>query len=352
MEIKKLVQTLPKAELHIHLEGAMNPATTLKLANKHAHLGFVNTIEALQNSCGFKSFEDFRRYYRVCMELIRSEEDFSQVVYEYGRDMLAQNIRYSEVYLSIYQHLHLQGKDLDLADVPRGIKAGSQRARAEFGVEIQWILGIPRKRHFSGQNPSSFDSTIAETVLEYAIQGQEYGVIGIGLGGNEVGAPPHPFKDVFQQAKQMGLCSLPHAGETAGPKSVWGAINELQADRICHGVRAIEDMKLVDELVNRQIPLDICPPSNICINIYPSLSQHPIYKLDKLGVKITINSDDPTLFGTSLCDEYLTLAREFGYTAKDLVRFAENSFQASCAPPDLKKKYLSEVANWQKQIQA
>jgi adenosine deaminase len=352
MELEKLVQALPKAELHIHLEGALNPATTLKLAHKYAQLGFVTELEALQSADGFASFEDFRRYYGVCMELMRSADDFAQVVYEYGRDMQAQNIRYSEVYLSIYQHLHLQGKDLDLADVLSGIQAGRQRARTEFGVEIQWIFGIPRKRHFSGPNSSSFDPTIAETVLAYAIQGQEHGVIGIGLGGNEVGAPPHPFKDVFEQAKQMGLCSLPHAGETAGPKSVWGAINELQADRICHGVRAIEDLKLVAELIKRQIPLDICPTSNICINIYPSMSQHPIYELDKLGIQITINSDDPTLFGTSLCDEYMVLAREFGYTAKDLVRFATNSFQVSCAPPDLKKKYLSEVTDWQKQIQA
>ena len=350
MELHKLVKTLPKAELHVHLEGAINLENTLKLAHKYANRGLVNEIEALQNSVSFKSFGDFRRYYRACMELMRSEEDFSLVVYEHGRNMLKQNIRYSEVYISIYQHLHLHGKNLILENFLSGLETGRQRARDEFGVEIQWIFGIPRNRHFNGTNSKSFDPKIAETVLEYAILGQEYGVIGIGLGGNEVGAPPHPFKDVFQKAKQMGLRSIPHAGETEGANSVWGAINELQADRVCHGIRSIEDMQLIEQLIERQIPLDICPTSNICINIYPSIKQHPFYELDKLGIKVTINSDDPSLFNTSLCDEYIVLAKEFEYTANDLVRFAKNSFQASYAPTELKQKYLKEVTNWWQQI--
>lgn len=351
IELHELVKTLPKAELHVHLEGAINPETTLKLAHKYEHLGLVNEVKTLQNAGNFKDFDNFRKHYRICMELMRSEEDFSLVVYEYGQNMLAQNIRYSEMYISIYQHLHLHGKDLSLANVLSGINAGRQRARDDFGVEIQWTFGIPRNRHFAGGNPKSFDPTIAEAVLEYAIQGQAYGVIGIGLGGNEVDAPAYPFRDVFQKAKEMGLRSIPHAGETDGANSVREAINELQADRICHGVRSIEDMQLVEQLVERQIHLDICPTSNISINIYPSMKQHPFYELDQLGIKVTINTDDPSLFNTSLCDEYLILEKEFGYTANDFVRFAKNSFQASFAQPELKKKYLKEVENWRQQIQ-
>ena len=346
MELDKLVKTLPKAELHIHLEGAIEPVTALKLAHKYAHLGLVNDVENLQEVGTYQGFEDFRSYYQICMQLMRSPEDFALVVYECGREMMNQNIRYSEMYVSIYQHLHFWEKDLQLHDVFDGLHMGCQKAHDDFGVEIQWIFGIPRHRHFIGDGPGNFDPTIATAVLDYALQGRDYGVIGIGLGGNEVGAPPQPFRHVFQQAKQSGLRSIPHAGETAGANSVWGAINELGADRIGHGVRAIEDMDLVKELVDRQIPLDICPTSNISLNIYPTMQQHPFCELDRLGVNVTINSDDPSLFGSSLCDEYIIVAREFGYTINDLVRFAKNSIQASYATTESKAKYLLEIDKW------
>jgi aminodeoxyfutalosine deaminase len=346
MELAELVRSLPKAELHIHLEGAIVPATALMLAHKYSHLGLVNKVELLQESVTSQSYKDFHSYYQICMQLMRSADDFALVVYECGRDMMKQNIRYREMYISIYQHLHLWGKNLQLRDVFDGLLIGRQKALDDFGVEMQWIFGIPRHRHFYGDNPKMFDPTIATTVLDYALQGREYGVIGIGLGGNEIGSPPDPFKNVFQRAKQMGLQSIPHAGETEGADSVWGAIDELQADRICHGVRSIEDRNLVKELAERQIPLDICPTSNIRLNIYPTMRQHPFRQLDELGVFVTINSDDPSLFGISLCDEYITVAREFGYTINDLVRFAKNSIQASYATVELKSKYLREIEIW------
>jgi len=348
MKLDGLVKTLPKAELHVHLEGAIDPTTALKLAHKYSHLGFVDDVELLQRSVEFRSYENFRSYYQIYMQLIRSADDFALVAYECGRDMMNQNIRYREMYISIYQHLHLSGKKLHLREVFDGLLVGRQKARDDFGVEIQWIFGIPRHRHFNGSNPRMFDPTIATTVLDYAIQGRDYGVIGIGLGGNEVDAPPHPFSNVFQKAKQMGLRSIPHAGETEGANSVWGAIKELQADRICHGVRAIEDMNLVKELVECQIPLDICPTSNINLNIYPTMQEHPFRKLDQMGVIVTINSDDPSLFKISLCDEYIAIAREFGYKIGDLVRFAKNSIKASYAANDLKARYFWEVDEWEK----
>ena len=346
MELDKLVKTLPKAELHVHLEGAIPPKVALELAHKYSHLGFVDTVEAMQESISFKSFEGFHSYYKVCMQLIRSAEDFALVIYESGRDMMNQNIRYREVYVSIYQHLHIWKKDLLIQDIFNGLAEGRQKARSDFDVEMQWIFGIPRNRHFSGNNPRVFDPTIATNVLNYVLQGQEYGVIGIGLGGNEVDAPPEPFSYIFQQAKQNGLRSIPHAGETEGAKSVKGAINELQADRVCHGVRSIEDMNVVRELIERQIPLDICPSSNVSLNIYPTIKEHPFRKLDEAGVKVTINSDDPSIIGSSLCDEYSVVAKEFGYSVNDLIRFARNSFQASFATNTLKEKYISEINSW------
>jgi len=348
MKLDELVKTLPKAELHVHLEGAIEPTTALILANKYLQLGLIENVKDLQGRVEFKSYENFHSYYQTCMQLMRSADDFALVVYECGRDMMNQNIRYREMYISIYQHLQLWGKSLHLRDVLDGLLVGSRKARADFGVEMQWIFGIPRHRHFSGSDSRIFDPTIANTVLDYAIKGREYGVIGIGLGGNEVDAPPHPFSNVFQRAKQMGLRSIPHAGETEGASSVWGAIKKLQADRICHGVRSIEDVNLVNELVDRQIPLDICPTSNIRLNIYPTMRDHPFCKLDEMGVTVTISSDDPSLFGISLCDEYTAIASEFGYEIGDLVRFARNSIQASYAADELKASYFWEVDEWEK----
>lgn len=348
MNLDELVRTLPKAELHIHLEGAIPSTTALKLAHKYSHLGVVERVESLQRSVTFQNFEDFHSYYQLCMQLIRSAEDFALVVYESGRDMMHQNIRYREVYISIYQHLHVWEKNLHFQDVIDGITVGRQKARDDFGVEMQWIFGIPRNRHFSGSNPRVFDPTIANVILDYAIQGQKHGVIGIGLGGNEVDAPPEPFRDIFQKAKQIGLRSIPHAGETSGASSVLGAIKELQADRICHGVRSTEDKNVVNKLVERQIPLDICPTSNIRLKVYPKTSQHPFRDLDQLGVCVTINSDDPSIIGSTLCDEYIAVAREFGYTINDLVRFARNSINVSFATIELKTKCLQEIEQWEK----
>jgi adenosine deaminase len=280
--------------------------------------------------------------------LIRSAEDFALVVYECGRDMMNQNIRYREIYVSIYQHIHLFGKNLTIQDILDGLSIGYQKASDDFGVEMQWIFGIPRNRHFSGYNPRVFDPTIATTVVGYANRGQKYGVIGIGLGGDEKDSPAKPFRNIFLQAKEKGLRSIPHAGESDGADSVFGAIKELHADRICHGVRSIENKKVVNELIERQIPLDICPTSNVSLNIYPSMSHHPFRELDELGVTVTINSDDPLIFGSSLCNEYITLAKVFNYSINDLVRFSRNSIQASFAPTELKTKYLWQIDEWEK----
>lgn len=348
MNLDELVKTLPKAELHIHLEGAIPSTTALKLAHKYSYLGLADAMESMQETASFTSYEDFHSYYQLCMKLIRSAEDFALVVYESGRDMMKQNIRYREMYISVYQHLHVWEKNLHFQDILDGITIGRQKAREDFGVEMQWIFGIPRNRHFSGNSPRIFNPTIANNVLDYALQGREHGVIGIGLGGNEVGAPPEPFGYVFQKAKQMGMRSIPHAGETGGADSVWGAIKELQADRICHGVRSIEDMNVVKELIEREIPLDICPTSNIRLGIYPTMRQHPFSELDRSGVNVTINSDDPYIIGSSLCDEYISVAREFGYKINDLVRFARNSIQASHSTNERKSKYLLEIEEWEK----
>jgi aminodeoxyfutalosine deaminase len=207
-----------------------------------------------------------------------------------------------------------------------------------------WVFDIARNACF--RKDGSFDPFPADRTLEFALRGRDLGVVGFGLGGYEVGAPPEPFADVFRRAKAAGLLSVPHAGETVGPASVWGAVQSLQADRIGHGVRALEDPALVDLLGAQQIPLEINPTSNICLHVYPDYDSHPFPALDRLGLLVTVNSDDPPLFNTTLVDEYAVVAAEFGYDRAGLARIARNAFAVSGAPEGVKRALLGEFDRW------
>ena len=171
-------------------------------------------------------------------------------------------------------------------------------------------------------------------------------MVGFGLGGYEVNAPAEPFEHAFLEAKEEGLLSVPHAGETEGAHSVWAAVKNLKADRIGHGVRCIEDKKLVQYLADKQIPLEINPTSNICLHVYETFAEHPFRELDQAGVLVTVNSDDPPLFNTNLCQEYLVLAEEFGYGKADLIRIARNAFQVCGLGETEKSLLLQEFDRW------
>jgi aminodeoxyfutalosine deaminase len=341
--VTQFIQALPKAELHLHLEGAIHPQTVLSLARRHNQTLPATSLEELQRWFVFTDFQHFRQICRVMKDLLQTPEDFALIAYECGHDMAAQNIRYREVSVTAYAHTHYLNKDLTIDDILQGLEAGRQQARQEFGVEIRWIFDIPRNRSFP---EGRYDPRPAEQTLEHVLAGKAFGVIGLGLAGDEVNAPPAPFAPVFQAAKAAGLLSLPHAGETQGPASIWGAIDDLQADRIGHGVRAIEDPALVAELHRRNIPLEVNLTSNICLHVYDHPAQHPLPQLDRQGLKLTLNSDDPPLFNTNLCQEYQLLVDHFGYTRADLIRLARNALEVCGAEPPLKARLLQEFDAW------
>jgi aminodeoxyfutalosine deaminase len=344
-QLTSFIQNMPKAEIHIHLEGAIQPGTLLKLAQRHKKLNSLpsNSEAGLRRWFRFTSFPHFIEIYMIIQDLIRTADDFALIVYENGADMAAQNIRYREITVTPFIHTDYQDKGLSIDDLLRGLEDGRSRAKSDFGVEMRWVFDIPRNISFDN---GRYDPHPAEKTLSYALEGQQAGVVGFGLGGNEVGAPPEPFAHAFAKAKDNGLLSVPHAGETVGPESVWGSLKALQADRIGHGVRAMEDPKLLATLQARQIPLEINPSSNICLNVYPSLAAHPFRQLDEQGLLVTVNSDDPPLFNTSLVQEYAILANEFGYDAAGLARIARNAFVACRAEPSVKKELLHEFDSW------
>jgi len=264
--------------------------------------------------------------------------------------MAQQNIRYRELTITPYTHLQLQDKGLTVDDLLDGLERGRAQAQADFGVEMRWVFDIPRNTSFpsgyASQRGEKYIAQVADATLEYAVTGQDRGVVGLGLGGYEVGAPPYPFAHAFAEARVEGLLSVPHAGETMGPESVWGAVEALQAQRIGHGVRAIEDPALLQMLKERQIVLEINPTSNICLHVYRSLAEHPFPHLDRMGLLVTVNSDDPPLFNTSLTQEYQVLADTFGYEQADLARIARNGFVACGAPSTVKEQMLAEFDAW------
>ena len=355
-ELTAFIAAMPKAEIHIHLEGSIHPRTVLALARRHNMLDTLpaTDLDGLQRWFTFTNFDHFVDIYFVIAELLRTPEDFATIVHDCGKDMAAQNIRYRELTFTPYIHTHLIDKGLKIEDLLAGLEEGRQRARKEFGVEMRWIFDVPRNASFDDDRvareripvEATYDPAPAEITLEYALQGRKVGVIGFGLGGNEVDAPPKPFAHAFRTALAHGLLSAPHAGETMGADSVWGAINDLGAARIGHGVRAIEDPALLTLLKERQIPLEINPTSNVCLHVYRSLAEHPFPHLDRMGLMVTVNSDDPPLFNTTLNQEYGVLAGAFGYGKADLARVARNAFVACAAPEPLKTELLAEFDQW------
>ncbi len=332
MNLHRLIHHMPKAELHIHLEGAIEPATLLRLAERNRVALPADTVEGLQSWFTFSNFAHFVDIYLAIQSCLRSADDFSLIVYELGADMARQNIRYREATVTPYTHL-LQDKGLAAEDIIAGLEDGRRRARRDFGVELRWILDIHRNLDM----PATAEVT-TQLVLDWA----DRGVVALGLGGNEATAPSAPFAPYFERIKAAGLASAPHAGEIAGPQSVWSALRDLQADRIGHGVRSIEDPHLLAVLHERQIPLEVNPTSNICLGVYRSFQQHPIIHLLRMGLCVTVNSDDPPLFNTSLTQEYQRLAETFGLTEDDIQRLVLNAVRSTFLPVEERRRMEEE----------
>jgi adenosine deaminase len=229
-----------------------------------------------------------------------------------------------------------QDKGLTPDDLIAGLDAGRAAIRRMFGVEVAWIIDIPRNLSFN-RITGLYNGKASGPTVDMALAWKDRGVVALGLGGYELGAPPEPFAAAFDRARAGGLHSIPHAGEHVGPEGVWGAIRSLQAERIGHGVRAIEDPELVAYLVEHQIPLEINPSSNIRLGVYPDFGSHPLRQFWDAGVYVTVNSDDPPLFNTTLNQEYRLLIDAFGFGVNELEQVSLNALRVSFLPDERKK---------------
>ncbi len=331
MSIQEFARRIPKAELHVHLEGAIRPATLLELAERNRVQLPASDVKGLREFYRFRGFAHFLNVYVTITQCLRTPEDYALIAYEFGSDCARQNIRYAEATFTIATNARLTGLPWDT--ILERLNAGRERAREEFGVDWRWVFDISRN-HPETQN----------NVLDMILAAGDQGVVALGLGGPEADFPPQLFTDAFTRAKELGLPRVPHAGEMLGAESIWTALRQLHADRLGHGVRAVEDPRLVAYLRERQIPLEVCPTSNVRLGVYPDYTAHPLRTLWDDGVFVTVNSDDPPLFGADLNREYQVLVEHFAFSADELERVSRNALHACFLPETDKTRLEAEFS--------
>jgi len=330
VKLEQFIRRMPKVELHVHLEGSIRPETLLTLAENNKVKLPVTSLEEMRAWYQFSDFAHFIEIYFAICDCIRTPDDFELIAFEFLKHQAEENIRYSEVIFTPYTHRDHVPFDEQLAAINRARK----RAEADYGICIGLVPD------WSRQMRPIEDSL---HVADWAVENMSHGIIGLGLGGPEVDNPPEIFSRTFERAREAGLPGLPHAGETEGPRSIWGAINALSAVRIGHGVRCLEDPELVAFLREKQIPLDVSPTSNVCLGVVPTMADHPLPKLLDEGLLVTINSDDPPMFDTTLTDEYLRIVETFDFTKEDIKRFVMNGIRSSLLPPDAQQSLEKNV---------
>jgi adenosine deaminase/aminodeoxyfutalosine deaminase len=315
---------LPKAELHLHLEGSIDPATLVELRRRH---GKTCTLAEVQSLYRYQDFSGFLMAFKAVTEDLETPADYEFVTYRLMEQLKAENVLHAEVYVSVGVCLWRQQ---DFSPIFDALERGRLRGQQDFGVSLLWLFDAVRQ----------FGAEAARRVFELAVFYRDRHVVGIGIGGDEQKAPAELFRDAYRYAADNGMRLTAHAGENAGPDSIWGALN-LRAERIGHGLTAAQDPELVEELAMRQVPLEICVTSNILTGCCRSLNEHPVRNYFDQGVMITLNSDDPAMFDTSTNREYQLVRNSFGFSAEHLRELARNSFEASFLPPDKKLGFLN-----------
>ncbi|MGC4813412.1 adenosine deaminase [Micromonospora sp. DT228] len=322
---------LPKVELHVHHVGSASPRIVAELAARHEGRTPVPADpEALAAYFEFRDFAHFIEIYLSVVDLIRDPEDVWILTHEVARELARQQVRYAELTITPYSHVR---RGIPAPAFCEAIEDARRRAAADFGIELRWCFDIPGEAGLPA----------AEETLRIALDERPDGLVSFGLGGPEIGVPRPQFRPYFDQARAAGLRSVPHAGETTGPQTVWDALHELGAERIGHGISAAQDPELLAYLAERQIGMEICPTSNVRTRAVATLDEHPLPRLVEAGLLVTINSDDPPMFGTTLNDEYAVAARLLGAGPEGLAGLARNAVTASFLDADGKQRITAEI---------
>ena len=329
-DLTTFIAGLPKAELHVHHVGSASPRIVAELAARHPDSPVPKDPHELERYFTFRDFAHFIEIYISVVELIRDAEDVRLLTHEVARDMARQHIRYAE--LTVTPHSSVRRGIPDVAFM-EAIEDARISAERDFGVVLRWCFDIP----------GELGLPAAEDTARMACELRPEGLVSFGLGGPEIGWPRPQFKPYFDRAIAAGLHSVPHAGESTGPETVWDALTELRAERIGHGTSATQDPRLLDHLAEHRIPLEVCPTSNIATRAVTDLDRHPVKEMVDAGVLVTINSDDPPMFGTDLNNEYGVAARLLGLDERGLAALAKNAVEASYLDPAGKRTLAAAI---------
>jgi aminodeoxyfutalosine deaminase len=355
-DLTVFLRRLPKAELHLHLEGTITPETLVELDQRHAASspthseGRANsasadrlTLEAARALFQYTDFTGFILAFKAITARLKSPDDYEFIAYRMARRLAEQGVVHAEVYVSIGVIYYWRREEAEhnprlIDDIFAGMERGRLRAEKEFGITLYWIFDAVR--HFGVEE--------AARVFRKAAELKQFhpSLIGIGIGGDERITGAEPFKELYAEARDAGLRLTAHAGETTGPESIWAALN-IGAERIGHGLTAQFDAELMEVLAQRQVPIEICMTSNVRTASCRSMELHPVRRYFDAGLMITLNSDDPALFGSDLEGEYTVAHETFEFTREHLRELAANSIEASFLPPEARVAWLKRIATFE-----
>jgi aminodeoxyfutalosine deaminase len=334
-DLTDFIRGLPKAELHVHQVGSASPRIVSELAARHP--GTVpSDLEELRRFYEFRDFAHFIEVYLAVVALVRTPEDVHYLTYEIARDMATgQQLRYAELTCTPFTSVRPDDPSvgMPIEAYTEAIETARLEAERDFGLVLRWIYDIP----------GEFGLPSAEATLSYALDHRPEALVAFGLGGPEIGVPRGQFQPVFDAARAAGLHSVPHAGETTGPETVWESLRLLGAERIGHGTSSAQDPALLAHLAETGVALEVCPSSNVATRAVPSLAEHPITTFREAGVVVTVNSDDPPMFSTTLNREYAIAADLLGLDAAGVADLARAAVRASFAESAVKTRVLAEI---------
>ena len=332
-DLTTFIAGLPKAELHVHHVGSASPRIVADLVARHPSPTVPADPEGLREFFTFTDFAHFIDVYLAVVDLVRTPEDVRLLTYEVAKDLAAQQVRYAELTMTPYTSVR---RGIPIEAYAEAIEDARRAAERDHGIVLRWIYDIPGEAGLE-----SADATIG-----YAERHAPDALVGFGLGGPEIGVPRPQFAPHFARARAAGLHLVPHSGESTGPDTVWDAIRDLGAERIGHGIAAAQDPALVAYLAEHRIPLEISPTSNLATRVVERIEDHPVRALRDAGVIVTINSDDPPMFNTTLNAEYATAARLLDLDEAGLAQLATTAVDVSFAPESVKTRLRGEIADY------
>jgi adenine deaminase len=329
-DLERLARGLPKAELHLHIEGTLEPKLMFELAHRNGLRLPYASIDQVRHAYVFSDLQSFLDIYYAGCAVLLTEQDFYDLTWAYLQRAAAQGVRHAEIFFDPQTHTD-RGVPFEtvITGIHRALEAGRDRLQITSGLILCFLRHLPEDA--------------AMRTLDAALPFRDW-LLGVGLDSSEVGHPPTKFARVYARAVEAGLLPVAHAGEEGPPPYIWEALDVLHARRIDHGVRCAEDARLMGRMVDEQIPLTVCPLSNVRLRVFPDLERHNLKRLLDKGLRVTINSDDPAYFGGYVADNFAATAAALSLTREDLITLARNSFLASFLSDNAKRGYLDELA--------